>query len=304
MLTEAQRFTRQMALSHYENFVVGGLLTPRTVRQDFYNIYAYCRAADDLADEIDNPSESLQRLDQWERWLEDCYANRPPGHPIFAALRETIDRFAIPIDPFRNLLVAFRSDQQPQTYSSFDSLLTYCRYSANPVGHLVLYLGECFNEKNARLADFICTGLQLANFWQDIHRDFAKGRCYVPTEVLDQFGVSRDALGQRQAPLNGPEMIAHLVHQTRGYFASGLPLVHEVPKWLSRDVRLFAGGGEAILNAISKQNFDVWRQRPIVPRWKQLWLMTTIALGCCSRATQHTTSAQRLTPAPSSNLPK
>jgi len=279
MLKQAQRYTRRLALAHYENFIVGGCLTPRSLRQDFYNLYAYCRTADDLADELGDPQESLRRLDQWQGWLEDCYQGNSPPHPIFIALHRTIDRHRIPIDPLRDLLVAFRQDQSVTQYEDFPQLLEYCRYSANPVGHLVLYLGGSYGPSTVPLADHVCSALQLANFWQDIRRDALRERIYVPRTVLSRYGVAPALLSASVAPAGGTEMLTELVAQTREMFYRGLPLAAAVPGWLGRNVRMFVGGGLAVLEAIARQGYDVWDRRPVVSRWKQLGLMTRVALG-------------------------
>jgi squalene synthase HpnC len=277
----AERYTRRLALSHYENFIVGGLLTPRHLRQDFYNIYAYCRVADDLADEIEDPRESLRRLDQWGRWLEESYRDQPPPHPVFAALHGTIRRHAIPIDPFRQLLVAFRQDQHVRSYQSFAQLREYCRSSADPVGHLVLHLAGVYSPERAALADSVCTGLQLANFCQDVRRDAALGRVYLPVDRLEQFGIAPDAelLSLSQPPQRGREMLAAEVDRAEQFLRAGLPLTREVPPWLARDVALFVGGGLAILAAIRRAGYDVWRSRPVVRPSRQLRLLLSVWLG-------------------------
>ena len=272
-LADARRMTRRLALSHYENFIVGGLLTPKHLRQDFYNIYAYCRMADDLADEIGDNQESLRRLEQWGTWLRDCYEGRPAEHWVFVALRETIEKFEIPREPFLNLLVAFRQDQKKNRYATMDEVVQYSVNSANPVGHLVLYLGNCFSEQRAVLSDSICTGLQLANFWQDVRRDAAMDRVYVPLDVLSRFGVRVDDLGSSSPPPAGKRMIEALVEQTAKYFNDGLPLANDVPRWLGRNVRLFAGGGLATLAAIRSASYDVWTQRPTVGKLQRLKLV-------------------------------
>jgi squalene synthase HpnC len=272
-LRTARRFTRRLALSHYENFVVGGLLTPRAVRQHFYNVYAFCRMADDLADEIGDPEESLRALDQWSSWLVSCYRGDRVDHPVFVALRDTIEAFEIPPAPFLALIDAFRGDQHKNRFATFDEVVTYSVRSANPVGHIVLYLGRCFSADRATLSDQICTGLQLANFWQDVHRDALRNRIYVPGESLREFGVTESSLVDPTPPANGPEMIASLVQRTRGYFQRGLPLADDVPLWLGRNVRMFAGGGMATLEAIAGAGYDVWTRRPTVGRFVQVRLM-------------------------------
>lgn len=279
LLRAAQRFTRRLALSHYENFVVGGLLTPRRLRQDFYNIYAYCRIADDLADEIRDDAESLRRLDQWGEWLIGCYDGRPPGHPVFEALRPTIERYQIPREPFLTLLDAFRQDQHVKRYATFEQLLDYCRRSAHPVGHLVLYLAGCFDAERARAAEQICTGLQLANFWQDVRRDAQMGRVYIPEEDLERHEVDPQSLGDAQPRGRVRELLRLQVERTEEFFDRGTPLADAVPRWLSRDVRLIAGGGRATLRAIRRAEYDVWRRRPTVSRWTQAGLIFRAWVG-------------------------
>src|SRR5688572_24380446 len=167
-LVESQDYCLRLALTHYENFAVATRLLPRDLRQHFYHVYAYCRWADDLADETADRARSLKLLDWWEHELAECYSGRS-RHPVFVALEGTIAEFAIPIEPFRRLITAFRQDQTTTWYGSFDELLGYCRNSADPVGRLVLYLGRCHNDATTGpLSDSICTGLQLANFWQDV----------------------------------------------------------------------------------------------------------------------------------------
>lgn len=279
LLRHAQRFTRRLALSHYENFVVGGLLTPRRLRQDFYNIYAYCRIADDFADEIADDQESLRRLDQWGEWLVDCYEGRPPVHPVFEALRVTIDRFGIPRQPFLDLLDAFRQDQHLKRYATFDELLDYCRRSANPVGHLVLCLAGCLDAERVRAADQICTGLQLANFWQDVRPDAQIGRIYIPEQDLERYEVDPSSLGDSQPRGRVRELLRFQVQRTAEFFDRGAPLVGVVPRWLARDVRLFLGGGRATLRAIDRADYDVWSRRPTVSRWTQAALMFNAWVG-------------------------
>ena len=186
-------YCRRLARSHYENFSVASWFLPQRLRQHFFNVYAYCRISDDLGDEIGDPMASLQLLDQWEAELNACY-DSSPRHPVFVALAETVRRFEIPKHEFADLLTAFRQDQRIARYETFDDLLGYCRYSANPVGHLVLYLCGYHDAERQKLSDYTCTALQLANFWQDVSADFSKGRIYLPLEDLRRFGVSEEGI--------------------------------------------------------------------------------------------------------------
>src|SRR5271165_7026801 len=190
---EAREYCRRLARSHYENFSVASWFLPRPLRQHFFNVYAYCRISDDLGDEVGDSVASLQLLDQWEMELNACYEGHP-RHPVFVALGETVRKFEIPKHEFADLLSAFRQDQTVTRYETFNDLLGYCRYSANPVGHLVLYLCGYRDAERQQLSDCTCTALQLANFWQDVSADFARGRIYLPLEDLRRFGVSEDSI--------------------------------------------------------------------------------------------------------------
>ena len=194
---EAERYTRWLATHHYENFNVVSWLLPRRLRQHFYNVYAYCRWADDLGDEVADPARALELLDDWDQELRDCYAGKP-SHPVFIALRQTIAACDIPIEPFSDLLVAFRQDQTVHRYPTWNGVLGYCRYSANPVGRLVLYLCGYRDAERQQLSDATCTALQLANFWQDVCRDLEKGRIYIPLEALAAHGLTEDDIVARR----------------------------------------------------------------------------------------------------------
>ena len=169
----AQNYTRWLATHHYENFNVVSWLLPKELHQHFYNVYAYCRWADDLGDEIPDAQRALELLDWCEAELNACYQGQP-SHPVFVALRETVVAKEIPKQPFADLLKAFRQDQTVKRYPTWDSVLKYCVYSANPVGRLVLYLCGYRDERRQLLSDATCTALQLANFWQDVSRDLEK----------------------------------------------------------------------------------------------------------------------------------
>src|SRR5262245_20478608 len=186
-LADARSYCRRLAGTHYENFTVASWLLPAELRPHFCAVYAYCRWSDDLADETAGGAQSLELLDWWQSQLEDCYRG-VATHPVFVALAETIREFEIPIEPFRDLLTAFRQDQTCKRYETFDALMRYCRNSANPVGRLVLYLGRCHDEERGRLSDSICTGLQLANFLQDVARDYQNGRIYLPQDSCRAAG--------------------------------------------------------------------------------------------------------------------
>jgi len=266
---QSRRYCRRLARRHYENFTVASWLLPRRLRQHFANLYAYCRWADDLADETQGPEESLALLDWWEEQLDACYRGRTE-HPVFIALADTIARFDIARDPFADLLVAFRQDQRVTRYETFDELIEYCRYSANPVGRLVLWLGGCHDEPRAALSDCVCTGLQLANFWQDVARDWDRQRVYLPQADCHLFGYDEAMFVRRVANDAFRRLLAAQVIEAEGWLRRGLPLVEMVPRWMRLDVALFIHGGLAILEAIRRRDYDVWSRRPVVSKCQKL----------------------------------
>jgi squalene synthase HpnC len=189
------------------------------------------------------------------------------------ALQATMQRFGIPPTPFLELLLAFEQDQRVQRYDTYEQVLGYCRYSANPVGHLVLYLCECHNAENAALSDAICTGLQLANFWQDVARDLDIGRVYLPAEDRRRFGYSDADLEARRFTPAFAELMRFEVERARGLFEQGLPLVQRVPADVQADIELFARGGLGILRKIEEIGYNVWQTRPVLRKWEKLALL-------------------------------
>lgn len=277
-LAEAQEYCRRLARSHYENFSVASWFLPERLRQHFFNVYAYCRISDDLGDEVGNPAQALQLLDQWERELNACYEGSP-RHPVFVALAGTVRECGIPKHEFSDLLTAFRQDQTTPRYQMFDDLLGYCRNSANPVGHLVLYLCGYKDAERQKLSDFTCTALQLANFWQDVSVDYAKGRIYLPLEDLRRFGVSEDEIRDAENTPAFCEMMKFEVARAREWFEQGRPLVRKVSRELAIDIDLFSRGGMEILNAIERQGCAVLGRRPAISRARKLALVARAAWG-------------------------
>jgi squalene synthase HpnC len=277
-LEEARAYCQRLAQSHYENFSVATWFLPRRLRQHFYNVYAYCRISDDLGDEVGDPQQSLELLDQWEAELNACYAGSPK-HPVFVALAETVKQFNIPQHEFSDLLIAFRQDQTVTRFETFDDVLAYCRYSANPVGHLVLYLCGYSDAERQQLSDYTCIALQLANFWQDVFVDYGKGRIYLPLEDLRRFGVTGEDIAQRRATPQFVAMMKFEVERARDWFARGMPLVNMVNRELAIDLELFSRGGQEILNAIERQGFNVLRARPRISKSRKLMLVLRAAMG-------------------------
>jgi squalene synthase HpnC len=277
-MEEARAYCERLAKSHYENFSVATWFLPSRLRQHFYNVYAYCRISDDLGDEVGDPQQSLELLDQWETELNACYAGSPK-HPVFVALAETVKQFGIPQHEFSDLLIAFRQDQTITRFETFDDILAYCRYSANPVGHLVLYLCGYSDAERQQLSDYTCTALQLANFWQDVFVDYGKGRIYLPLEDLRRFSVTGEDIAQRRATPQFLAMMKFEVERARDWFTRGLPLIKMVNRELAIDLELFSRGGQEILNAIERQGFDVLRARPEISKARKLMLVLRAAMG-------------------------
>jgi squalene synthase HpnC len=269
---EAQVYCSRLARSHYENFTVASLLLPRHLLRHFHAVYAYCRWADDLADEAGGGARALGLLRWWREELLRCY-DGTPRHPVLLALQATVRRFRIPPAPFLDLLFAFEQDQLVKRYKTFEQLRRYCRYSANPVGRLVLYLSEAFDEGRAALSDHVCTALQLANFWQDVARDFDLGRVYLPEEDRRRFGYGDDDLEGRQFTPAFAELMRFEVDRTRDLFYRGFPLVERMPQAIQADVELFIHGGLAVLGKIERAGYDVWARRPVLPRWEKALLL-------------------------------
>ncbi|WP_422930378.1 squalene synthase HpnC [Singulisphaera sp. PoT] len=275
---EARDYCAKLTASHYENFSVVTWLTPKDLRPAFRSIYAFCRWSDDLGDEVGDPVRSKELLAWWGDELRAVYRGKA-HHPVMLALSETIEEFAIPIDPFEALISAFVQDQTVVEYETFPQLLDYCTRSANPVGHLVLYLARCFDETNARLSDATCTGLQLANFWQDVGRDLTIGRIYLPRESRIRFGYSDEDLHARRFTPAFAELLEFEVGRARMLLEHGRALVPRMPRALAVDVDLFSLGGLAILDKIEEQRFDVWSSRPKLSKWQKVALLVRAYLG-------------------------
>ena len=254
------------------------------MRPHFESVYAFCRVSDDLGDEVADTSTALRLLETWGRMLDQCYdAPAQSRHPVFVALRETIVACDLPRTLFHDLLRAFEQDQVKTEYYTWDEAVEYSRYSANPVGRLVLMVCGYRDEQRALLSDKICTGLQLANFWQDCVRDSEIPRRYIPAEYMERFGVAE---GQIEGRVFTPEfgaMMRALVDRTRDMLREGAALSEMVDDELRVTLDLFRKGGEAILDGIAAQKYDVLRGRPVVTRRKKLMLLLGALLGKCER---------------------
>jgi squalene synthase HpnC len=281
---EARRYTRWLATHHYENFHVVSFLLPKRLHQDFYNVYAYCRWADDLGDEIGDPAESLRLLEWWRNELDGMYAGRA-SHPVFVALAATVRQYGIPREPFANLIAAFIQDQTVGRYRDWEDLFGYCRNSANPVGRLVLYLCGYADAGRQRLSDATCTALQLANFWQDVTVDWRKDRVYMPLEVLERHGCGVEDLAAGRFTPAFRDAMRECVEKARELFLEGLPLVGMVNRRLALDLDLFSRGGLRVLEKIEARGYDVLSGRPAISKAERLGLLlAALARTAFSRA--------------------
>ena len=264
-----------LARTHYENFTVGSWLVPRDKRDHLYAVYAFCRAVDDLGDE--HQGDRLAALDAWEKDLLNCYEGTP-RHPYLVALQETIRQFDIPREPFLKLVQANRMDQTVSRHSTYTDLEFYCQHSANPVGQLVLYVFGYRDAERQRLSDFTCTALQLANFWQDVARDYAMGRVYIPLEDMARFGYSEAELAGGLVTTSFRELMAFEVDRARGLFREGLGLVETLEGRFQLDVSLSSLGGMKVLDMIERSGYDVLTSRPSVSGVEKVRLMLRTAL--------------------------
>jgi squalene synthase HpnC len=271
---EAREYCARLAKSHYENFLVASVFVPRKLRQDFYNVYAYCRISDDLGDESGGPENALPLLDWWEEELDSCYVGSP-RHPVFVALAETNAKYDIPKEPYSDLLKAFRQDQVKTRYQTFEEVLGYCKYSANPVGRLVLYLGGYRDEERQRYSDATCTALQLANFWQDVARDYSIGRIYLPLEDMERYNVAESEIAERRFTPAFGDLLRFECGRTQGLFDEGMKLLPMIDRRLRLDIEMFSRGGQEVLRMIAAQGYDVLTTRPKVSKRRQVSILVS-----------------------------
>lgn len=263
-----------LARNHYENFPVASAMLPARIRPYVAAIYAFARTADDFADEGSlTDAERLARLEEWRELLNECYNGRA-AHPVFVALAETAAKTGLPRKPLTDLLTAFTMDVTTKRFETFDDVLFYCHHSANPVGRMVLHLFGCTTPRNVLLSDAICTGLQLANFWQDVSVDWRKGRLYIPLEDCRRFGYTETEVGRAHFTDQFRQLMEFQVRRTRQFFEVGKPLVHEAPRSLRMELRLTWLGGGTILRKIESAGFNVLTKRPAITTGDKLMILT------------------------------
>lgn len=273
-LAEAQAWCKTLATTHYENFHVATFFLPAALRPHFHSVYAFCRTSDDLGDEVAYTTTATRLLAEWRAMLHQCFA-RPDlsRHPVFVALQPTIAQCSLPIQPFDDLISAFEQDQVYTHHESLATLEHYSRYSANPVGRLVLLVSGYNSEELMQLSDDICTGLQLANFYQDVVEDRARGRRYIPADAMQRFGVSDEQLIDRHFDANVRAMMQFLVADARDHLTRGQRITTLVSRDLASTLQLFVNGGHAILDSIAAQDYDTLRARPVVTKAAKLRLL-------------------------------
>lgn len=284
----AETYTRGLAHAHYENFSVVSALLPKRLRQDFCNVYAFCRIADDLGDEVHDQEKSLAYLGAFRRQLRACYAEGAgtgaANTAVFVALRQTIRRHEIPMQPFEDLIRAFEQDQTVARYETFAQVVDYCTRSADPVGRIVLYMCGYRDAERQRLSDKTCTALQLVNFWQDVRRDrLERDRIYVPGEDMRRFGVTEEQLRAGTVTEGYRALMRFEVERTEGMFGEGRALLPRLAPAYRKQIELFGKGGMAICVAIRRQDFDTLTRRPSLSKWQKMKLITGTLLGMWGR---------------------
>lgn len=275
-LEESYRFCREINENHYENFTVVSQLLPRDMRKYVHAFYAYCRYTDDLGDEYEG--DSLQALDEWEDRVKEYFTKEKEGHPILTAVRDTGENFGLSSKPFLDIIEANRMDQVNDSYRTYEELLHYCDYSANPVGRVFLNIFGYGDKERMNLSDKTCTGLQLANFWQDVSRDLEKGRVYIPLEDMEEFDYSRRELENRVYNQNFASLMKFQVDRARSLLKEGRSLVDKVDDRIKVDIELFNLGGLKILEKIERIDYDVLHQRPTFSKPEKVGTFLKIGL--------------------------
>ena len=269
-LVKAYSYCESIVRKNQENFTVGSWLLPKELRPHFFALYAYCRYTDNLGDEF--RGDSTQLLRRWSEDLEHCWLDSPQ-HPILVALQHTIEQHQLSQQPFKDLIEANVIDQVKMRYETFDDLLGYCKLSANPVGRIVMEISGYDDPKALQYGDALCTALQLANFWQDVYRDFQIGRIYLPREDMEMFQVKEFDLEFSKSSSQMKKLMEYQVERTESYFKEGLKLLGMVDCKLRFDLALFSFGGMEVLKLIEGQSFDVLSKRVVITRMGRLRIL-------------------------------
>ena len=254
-----------MAVDHYETFPVASFLLPRRLRRPVEIIYRFARQADDFADEGDIPDgERLAKLDGFRAELKRVAAGEAPLTPLFHDVAGIVEQHQLPLQLFHDLLDAFSQDVVKKRYANFDEVLDYCRRSANPVGRLLLHLYGESTPTNLAYSDDICTALQIINFWQDVTKDYAIGRIYLPQDEMARFGVTEEHIAQGNVDMAWRELMQFQVQRARDMMQSGAPLGSILSGRIGLEMRMIIAGGNRILDKLESAQFDMFRQRPVL----------------------------------------
>jgi squalene synthase HpnC len=282
ILDEAYKYCEAIAKSHYENFPVASFFIPKDKRKYIYSIYAFARMADDIADsEFMSGEDKLEKLEYLNKDLLNSYKNiynveNEERKKIFIALSNTSKELNIPVTEFNNLLIAFKQDAKKKRYGKFDELIEYSKYSANPIGHLVLNtFGYHIEDDDElfKLSDCICTGLQLINFWQDISRDIEIDRIYIPIDDMNKFNYSEELLRERIENKNFIDLISSLVNNTKKIFMNGKGIEKKLSGRLKMELKTIYTGGMEIINKIEKSNYCVLSNRVKISNFDKVRLV-------------------------------
>jgi squalene synthase HpnC len=278
---QARSWCKHLAATHYENFHVTTFFLPRRLRPHFYSVYAFCRTSDDLGDEVGDRATATRLLSEWRAMLDECFTHPERSrHPAYVALQPTIRACDLPQEPFDDLITAFEQDQVYTRHESLATLEEYSRYSANPVGRLVLLVSGYRDEELMRLSDEICTGLQLANFYQDVVTDWVdRDRRYLPADAMQRFGVSDEQIPERRFDANFRALMQLLVSDARARLERGAKITMLVDRDLAATLALFVKGGLTILDAIAAQDYNTLASRPVVTRAMKLRLLMGAVAG-------------------------
>lgn len=254
-----------MSVEHYENFPVASILMPKRLRKPVAAIYHFSRAADDIADEGDASNEvRLEQLDAFRAQLSLIENDETPHTELFQNLAREVHQHALPMQPLYDLLDAFSQDVVKKRYNDYSDLLDYCRRSANPVGNLLLHLYQEATPQNIAYSDAICTSLQIINFWQDVAKDYAIGRIYLPLDELAQFGVSEEQIAHAVTDKAWQELMKFQVNRARALMLQGAPLGSILTGRIGLEMRMIIAGGMRILSKLEGSKYDMFNHRPVL----------------------------------------
>lgn len=254
-----------MPVEHYENFPVASILLPKRIRRAVEIIYYFAREADDIADEGNISNDvRLARLDDFRMKVNLIQAGEKTDSLQFNALGEVVNNFKLPVQLLHDLLDAFSQDVVKKRYANFEELQDYCRRSANPVGRLLLHLYEKATPQNIIYSDHICTSLQLINFWQDVQKDYAIGRIYLPQDEMSRFGVSEAQIKEGVPDAAWQELMQYQVLRAKDMMRSGSPLGSILRGRIGLEMRLIIAGGNRILSKLESAKYDMFKHRPVL----------------------------------------